>query len=94
MKKAVLTMYDEVIENMKRKRHSKREYTVLSKREQQILVLIAKGYKKKEVAEKLNISVKTAENHKTNIMKKSEAASIKDLFDCASRNRLPDLYTF
>lgn len=53
---------------------SNQEYTdtsdpfkVLSKRELEILPLIAKGYGNKEIAEKLFVSVKTVEAHKTHI---------------------------
>ncbi|MEM9226975.1 MAG: response regulator transcription factor [Verrucomicrobiota bacterium] len=54
---------------------------VLTAREREILQLIAESYSTKEVAQKLNISVKTAENHRTNLMKKL------DLHDVASLTR-------
>jgi DNA-binding NarL/FixJ family response regulator len=53
----------------------------LTAREREILQLIAESYSTKEVAAKLNISVKTAENHRTNLMKKL------DLHDVASITR-------
>lgn len=42
----------------------------LSTREREILQLIAESHSNKSIAEKLNISVKTAETHRNNIMKK------------------------
>ncbi|MEM8549421.1 MAG: response regulator transcription factor [Verrucomicrobiota bacterium] len=54
---------------------------VLTAREREILQLIAESYSTKEVAQKLSISVKTAENHRTNLMKKL------DLHDVASLTR-------
>ncbi|WP_091663341.1 response regulator [Alteribacillus iranensis] len=45
-------------------------YHLLSDREEEILVYIAKGYSNKEIAELLFISVKTVESHKSKIMDK------------------------
>lgn len=42
----------------------------LTKRERQILKLIAEGYKNKEIADYLCISTKTVEKHRANLMKK------------------------
>lgn len=53
----------------------------LTAREREILQLIAESYSTKEIANKLKISVKTAENHRTNLMKKL------DLHDIASLTR-------
>ncbi len=53
----------------------------LTPREREILQLIAESHSTKEIASKLNISVKTAENHRTNLMKKL------DLHDVASLTR-------
>ena len=43
---------------------------VLTQRERQILKLIGEGYKNKEIADYLCISVKTAEKHRANLMRK------------------------
>ena len=43
---------------------------VLSPREREILKLIAEGYKNKEIADDLFISLKTVEKHRANLMKK------------------------
>jgi DNA-binding NarL/FixJ family response regulator len=45
-------------------------YETLTPREKEILVLLAEGYSAKEAAEKLFISRKTVENHRTNIKNK------------------------
>ncbi len=60
---------------------SKKGMEILTAREREVLQLIAESYSTKEVARKLNISVKTAENHRTNLMKKL------DLHDVASLTR-------
>jgi DNA-binding NarL/FixJ family response regulator len=43
---------------------------LLSPREREVLKLIAEGYKNKEIAANLCISIKTVEKHRTNLMKK------------------------
>jgi DNA-binding NarL/FixJ family response regulator len=43
---------------------------VLSPREREVLKLIAEGYKNKEIAGDLFISLKTVEKHRANLMKK------------------------
>lgn len=42
----------------------------LSEREKEILILIAEGFSNKEIGEKLFISVRTVDTHRSNIMKK------------------------
>jgi len=51
----------------------------LSERETEVLRLIAWGYSNKEVANRLNISVKTIESHKANAMKKLGMSSRIDI---------------
>lgn len=43
---------------------------MLTDREREVAVMIAKSFSSKEVAVALNISVKTAQNHRTNLMRK------------------------
>jgi DNA-binding NarL/FixJ family response regulator len=43
---------------------------LLSPREREVLKVIAEGYKNKEIAANLCISIKTVEKHRTNLMKK------------------------
>lgn len=45
-------------------------WDTLTERERQVLKLIAEGYKNKDIADYLCISVKTVEKHRANLMKK------------------------
>ena len=54
-------------------------YSSLTTREQEIFRLLAEGMKIKDIADKLFISPKTVENHKTNIMSKLKLHSTLDL---------------
>lgn len=45
-------------------------WKTLSQREREVLKLIAEGYKNKEIAKDLCISLKTVEKHRANLMKK------------------------
>ena len=49
---------------------SRSSWQKLSQREREVLKLIAEGYKNKEIAEDLCISLKTVEKHRANLMKK------------------------
>jgi len=48
----------------------KSAWDTLTKREREVLKLIAEGHKNKEIADYLYISLKTAEKHRANLMKK------------------------
>ncbi|CAI8357758.1 MAG: Transcriptional regulatory protein DegU [Opitutia bacterium UBA7350] len=61
---------------------------VLTRRERQILQLIAESNSTKKIAEKLDISVKTAENHRTNLMRKLDLHDIASLTRYAINNGL------
>jgi DNA-binding NarL/FixJ family response regulator len=60
----------------------------LSPRERHIVQLLAEGKSNKEVARVLDISVKTVETHRSNIMRKMGFASLSDLVRYAIRNRI------
>ena len=51
----------------------------LSERETEVLRLIAWGYSNKEIATRLDLSVKTIESHKANAMKKLGMSSRIDI---------------
>jgi DNA-binding NarL/FixJ family response regulator len=63
----------------------------LSAREREIVQLLAEGRSNKEVARKLEISVKTAETHRSNIMRKMQFDSLSDLVRYAVRNKIIDV---
>jgi len=66
-------------------------YRTLTPREQEILRLLAEGLPPKEIADKLFISPKTVENHRTNIMNKLDLHSAHDLVRYAARLGLIDV---
>jgi two-component system response regulator NreC len=54
-------------------------WDALTQREREILKLIAEGYKNKEVADYLYISLKTVEKHRSNLMKKLDLHNVAAL---------------
>jgi DNA-binding NarL/FixJ family response regulator len=60
----------------------------LSGREREIVQLLAEGNSNKDVARALNISVKTAETHRSNIMRKLSLGSLPELVRYAIRNNI------
>jgi DNA-binding NarL/FixJ family response regulator len=60
----------------------------LTTREREIVQLLAEGKSSKEVAVALGISVKTAETHRANIMRKLEIHSVTELVRYAIKNKI------
>jgi DNA-binding NarL/FixJ family response regulator len=60
----------------------------LTPREREIVQLLAEGKSTKEVAVSLGLSVKTAETHRSNIMRKLQLHSVSDLVLYAVRNNI------
>jgi len=63
-------------------------FALLSEREKEVLEWIAKGYSNKEIAERLVISVKTVESHKSNLMEKLGLKSRPELVKYAMKKGL------
>jgi DNA-binding NarL/FixJ family response regulator len=63
----------------------------LTKREEEVLSLVAKGMSNKEVAESLFISVKTVETHKTHILEKLGLRNTAELVKYAIKHKLVPL---
>ena len=64
--------------------------TQLSQREEEVLVLIAKGYSNKEIADQLFISVKTVETHKRHVMEKLNLTKRHEIVEFALKYGLLD----
>jgi DNA-binding NarL/FixJ family response regulator len=64
---------------------------VLTPREQEVLQLIAEGYKNKEIADILNISIKTVQSHRTNLMQKLDLHNRGDLVKYAIQKKIIEI---
>jgi DNA-binding NarL/FixJ family response regulator len=60
----------------------------LTRRQREVLQLFAEGHSAKEVAKLLQISARTAEGHKAQIMSLLGASSTAELVQCAIRHGL------
>lgn len=65
---------------------------ILTTREREVIQLLAEGKTSKEVAVTLNLSVKTAETHRTNLMRKLGLHSVADLTRYAVRNGIVHVF--
>jgi len=63
-------------------------HMALSSREREIVQLLAEGKSSKEVAGALGISVKTADTHRANIMRKLRTHSVSELVRYAVKNHM------
>ena len=75
---------DDVI-NMYRT-EKKSPFQELTKREKEILQLVVKGYTSKKMAEKLNLSQRTIDHHRSNLLRKFNRKNSIDLVNFAVRN--------
>jgi DNA-binding NarL/FixJ family response regulator len=71
-----------------KKLKSKTDWDTVTQREREVLKLVAEGYKNKQIAEMLHISVKTVEKHRANIMKKLNLHSASELTAYAIEKKL------
>ena len=62
--------------------------TRLTPRQREIVQLLAEGKSSKEVAVELGLSVKTAETHRANIMRRLDCHSVSELVRYAVRNNI------
>jgi DNA-binding NarL/FixJ family response regulator len=62
--------------------------TRLTPRQREIVQLLAEGKSSKEVAVTLDLSVKTAETHRANIMRKLDCHSVSEVVRYAIRNKI------
>jgi DNA-binding NarL/FixJ family response regulator len=64
------------------------ELDELTAREREVLQLIARGYRYKEIAARLHLSVKTVESHVSNVLRKLQLSSRHELTRWAAERRL------
>lgn len=64
----------------------------LTPREREVIQLVAEGKSTKEVATALSLSVKTAETHRTNLMRKLDLHCVAHLTLYAVRNGIVEVY--
>ena len=69
----------------RRQRRGRRRVAGLTQREREVVQLLAEGRHNREVAEKLAISVKTAETHRARVMRKLKVDSLAELVRYAVR---------
>lgn len=62
----------------------------LTPREREVIQLLAEGHRNKKIAQRLGISVKTVETHRTTLMRKIGVKSIVEVVRYAVRNHLTE----
>jgi len=67
---------------------ARKNRTRVTSREGEIIQILSEGKSSKEAAVALNISVKTVETHRANIMRKLELHSVSELVRYAIRNQI------
>ena len=82
------TASESILESFMRSNKQTASDSVLTQREREIVQLLAEAKANKEIAARLNISVKTVETHRAAIMRKLGVNSIVELVHYALRNNL------
>lgn len=83
--------YGKNLKNISKEKFRKinaQQVELISQRERQIVKLFANGFKSKEIAEKLDISFHTVNNHRKNILKKLNLKNLAALVNFAVENGL------
>lgn len=87
----LIDQINEIIKNDLKEKKFKKEKIKITEREKEVLELICKGYSTKEIAEKLNISYKTVENHRVALLEKFKAKNVAELVAIAVQNNFVNL---
>lgn len=77
-----------VVKNIQEERKDEAPPVQLSSRESEILELICKGFSNTEIASELNISKRTVEKHRSNILDKTDTHNTASLVMYAVENKL------
>src|SRR5579862_1508476 len=82
-------VFDRYLKTLKKPKQAGEKFTLrLSGREREVVQLLAEGHSNKQVGVALNISGKTAETHRANIMRKIDCHSVAGLVRYAIRNHI------
>lgn len=85
--KTVITDYIDGLGGKSKKQKSEHGvFERLTSRQREILQLIAEGFTTKEISDKLNVSIKTVETHRTQLMKRLDIHDIAGLVRYAIRS--------
>ena len=86
------TILKSYVNNAKHNIKSENEkYESLTLREKEILRYVAEGTNNQDISTRLNISVRTVETHKSNIMKKLDLNNIVELVKFAIKHQIIDI---
>ncbi len=77
--------------NMQQAQTKKKPSAELTKRETEVLQLICEGYTNSEIAEKLFISNRTVDNHRMNILAKTDSKNTASLVAYAISNQIVEI---
>lgn len=77
-----------LLNEVTRKTVEKLDIIDLSERERDIIILTCQGFSHKEIAQRLNIVVKTVDYHKNNIYRKTKTNSYSSLYQFALKHEL------
>ena len=80
-----------IIQHAQNSQSKNRDFSELSEREQQVLKLFAEGLSYKTISEQLNISTRTVESHKNNILTKLELNTVVDMVKYAIKHSLIEI---
>ncbi|MBO9702994.1 MAG: helix-turn-helix transcriptional regulator [Sporocytophaga sp.] len=69
---------------LKKSINPEEEYT-LSKREKEVIALLAQGKTSRQIAQELNISHHTVNNHRKKMLQKTNTANVTELMSLASQ---------
>lgn len=80
-----LQLYADVYSRQKQQEDAKQKIARLTRRERQVMELLAGGNQNRIIAEKLDISPRTVEIHRARVMEKLEASSVSEITRIAIR---------
>ena len=88
--KILMNLTKNTFEN-KKEEVRKKKLPQLTKREKEVLTLICNGNSKTEISDQLNISERTVEKHKENLLSKTETSNTVNLVIYAFKNKLAEV---